>query len=188
MPLRVPYDIELLDLPVDPDYDCTLDPPADNSDTGRSHFDNVTCDAAPRIIVRLDDSILLNDIPGSEGIDTGVDGVIPIPFNDDTDPVTDDTAAGYRVAIYIEGEPQQPGVLPETVIGYADFVDDGVYAFDFHDAFWPDLGEFTLTQLTDGSHFISARVEIVDPPFQRKLATVIEVIRLRSSWIRIHRQ
>ncbi len=160
----VPYDIELLDLPVDPNYDCTQDPPANNSDTGRSHFDNVTCDARPTVIIRLDDDVLLNDIPGSSGIDAGVDGVIPIPFNPSTDPVADDTVAGYRVAVYIEGEPQQPGVLPEQVIGYAEFVDNGVYQFDFANAFWPDLApEDPITQLTDGSHYISARVEIIAP-------------------------
>lgn len=147
----VPYDIELVDEPVDPDYDATVDPPADNSDTGRSHHDNVTADNSPAIIVRLDDSVFLNDGPNPP------DEAVEIPFNDSTDPAS--TAAGYRVAIYVEGDPQQPGVSPQTVIGYAQpGAEPGVYVFDFNDAIVPGA-----VDLADGSHFISARVEIIDP-------------------------
>ena len=45
----VPYDLELVDLPVG-------DPPPRNSDTGRSPFDNVTRDRTPTIVFRLDDA------------------------------------------------------------------------------------------------------------------------------------
>ncbi|MCU0960500.1 MAG: dockerin type I domain-containing protein, partial [Pirellulaceae bacterium] len=153
----VPYDIELVDLPVDPDYDGTQDPPADNSDTGRSHLDNVTMDASPGILVRLDDGIFRHDLPGNPTNGSPPDEVIPIPFNASVNPAS--TAAGYRVAIYIEGAPQQPGVSPQTVIGYAQPGPvEGVYVFDFDDAIVPAAAD-----LTDGSHFISARVEMIDP-------------------------
>ena len=159
----VPYDIELVDLPVDPDYDTTLDPPANNSDTGRSHFDNVTADNSPGIIVRLDDGIFLHDLPGNPADDTPPDEVIVIPFNPSLDPASTD--AGYRVAIYVEGDPQQPGVGPQTVIGYAQPGPvEGVYVFDFDDAIVAGA-----VDLLDGSHFISAKVEMIDPatPTQR---------------------
>ncbi len=149
--------LNCVDLPVDPNYDCSANPPANNSDTGRSHFDNVTCDASPAIIVRLDDAIFLHDLPGNPTDDTPPDEVIPIPFNPSVDPASTD--AGYRVAIYVEGDPQQPGVGPQTVIGYAQpDVEEGVYIFDFDDAIVA-----AANVLTDGSHFISARVEMIDP-------------------------
>ncbi len=153
----VPYDIELRDLPVDSNYDSSLDPPSSNSDTGRSHFDNVTSDASPAIIVRLDDGIFLHDLPGNPDDGAPADEVIVIPFNPSLDPASTD--AGYRVAIYVEGDPQQPGVGPQTVIGYAQpGAEEGVYIFDFDDAIVAAAAD-----LTDGSHFISARVEMLDP-------------------------
>lgn len=161
--LPVPYGIELVDLPVDPGYDTTQDPPASNSDTGRSHLDDVTADNSPAIIVRLDDGILRHDLPGNGTDGSPPDEVIAIPFNPSLDPAS--TAAGFRVAIYVEGDPQQPGVSPQTVIGYAlPGAVEGVYVFDFDDAVVPDA-----VDLVDGSHFISARVEIIDPatPTQR---------------------
>lgn len=159
----VPYDIELADLPVDPDYDGTSDPPAMNSDTGRSHVDNVTMDNSPEIIIRLDDAIFLHDLPGNLTDDTPPDEVIPIPFNPSLDPLSTDP--GYRVAIFIEGDPQQPGISPQTVIGYAQpSAVEGVYEFDFDDAIVAGA-----VDLVDGSHFISAKVEMLDPadPTQR---------------------
>jgi hypothetical protein len=153
----VPYGIELSDLPVDPDYDCSGDPISGNSDTGRSHFDNVTCDASPGIIVRLDDGILLHDLPGNSEGDSPPDEVIEIPFNPSE--AAEMADPGYRVAIFVEGDPQQPGVGPQTVVGYAQMgAEEGVYLFDFNNAIVPDA-----EILTDGSHFISARVEIIDP-------------------------
>ncbi len=153
----VPYDIELLDIPVDPDYDPTVDPPANNSDTGRSNEDNVTADNSPAILVRLDDGIFLHDLPGNPDDGAPADELIPIPFNPSLDPLSTD--AGYRVAIYVEGDPQQPGVGPQTVIGYAQpGAEEGVYEFDFDDAIVAGA-----VDLMDGSHFISARVEMLDP-------------------------
>src|SRR5204863_3221726 len=57
---------------------------------------------------------------------------------------------GYRIAIFDEGQPQQPGALPQVPLGFATQVAEGVY-------------EFTTPTLTDGSHFLSARVQMVDP-------------------------
>ena len=77
----VPYDIELDDLPVNPLYVCPqVNPAAANSDTGRSQFDNITCDATPTIRFRLDDGIFLHDLPGNAANGSPPDEVIPIPF------------------------------------------------------------------------------------------------------------
>ncbi|MDA1053079.1 MAG: dockerin type I domain-containing protein [Planctomycetota bacterium] len=145
----VPYDIELDDLPVFNGYNCDTQPnPSSNSDTGRSHFDNITCDSTPTITFRLDDNILLKDIQGNDGTtltNNPPDQLITIPFQNQT------LAPGYRIAIFDEGTPQQPGVVPEIPIGYATKTADGVYSFTFPNA------------LIDGSHFISARVQIIDP-------------------------
>ncbi len=139
----VPYDIELDDLPVGDGA---------NSDTGRSHFDNITRDNTPIVVFRLDEGILLNDLPGNGSPGSPADEVIPIPFQGS------DLEPGYRVAVFVEGAPQQPGTAPETPVGYARRIGAGVYEFDFDtDTIDPN---FTLT---DGSQFISARVEMVDP-------------------------
>ncbi|MFO0915154.1 MAG: dockerin type I domain-containing protein [Pirellulales bacterium] len=147
-PLPVPFDIELQDLPVDSTYDCTQGVPGDNSDTGRSQFDNVTCDASPTVWIRVDDSSLLID-PGSAPI-----GSVPIPFNPSTS--TTPSTPGFRIAVLDEGAPQQPGISSQQVIGYAQPGGvPGLYIFNFDDAVVP-----TAKVLTDGSHFISARVEL----------------------------
>jgi hypothetical protein len=141
-----PYDLELDDTPVNPLYVCPqVDPSAANSDTGRSHFDNITCDATPTIRFRLDDGIFLNDLPGNATIGSPPDEVIVIPFQAGAG------AAGYRIAVFDEGPPQQGGgILPQVPLGFATQVAPGVY-------------EFTTPTLTDGSHFLSARVQMVDP-------------------------
>ena len=153
-----PYDLELDDLPTDPNYDCTDDPPsALNSDTGRNQTDNVTCDNSPTIVLRLDDAILLQDLPGNPGPQDPPDEVIPIPFNPSIDPA--DTTPGYRVAVFVEGDPQVPGIDPQEPVGFAQpSAVPGVYVFDFDNA----LNGAGL-DLPDGSHFISARVEMTDP-------------------------
>lgn len=129
----------------------------DSDDTGRSQFDNVTHDVSPNIFLRLDDDILLEDLPGNPNPDTPPDEVIDIPFNPSTNPA--DTTPGYRVAVFIEGDPQQPGQDPQILVGFAtkNGAVDGVYEFDFDNAIGGPLA------LTDGSHFISAKVQIIDP-------------------------
>ena len=140
-------------------------------DTGRSQFDDVTRDNTPVIRFRLDDASLLYDLPGNTSADSPTDESIRIPFN--TDQTESTSTAGYRVAVFIEGEPQQPDAEPQVLIGHAraidvdgDGVPDGIYEFDFgSDAIDPGdpNGATTSYALTDGSHFISAKVQIVDP-------------------------
>ncbi len=156
-PPPVPYDLELLDFPPDG----TPNPPGGsaNSDTGRSQFDNVTYDSTPVIYLRLDDGIFLHDLPGNPADDAPPDEVIPIPF----DAGSPTLPPSYRIAIFDEGDPQQPGILPQVLIGYARQHAEGVYVFDF-DTDSIDAG----FELTDGSHFISARVEMVDPAMPRQ--------------------
>ncbi|SMP75586.1 Dockerin type I repeat-containing protein [Neorhodopirellula lusitana] len=132
-----PFDLELDDAVIDGAGD-------EGSDTGRNNTDNVTADNTPTIYFRLDDSILLDDV--ANPVD---DTPIPIPFQ------AVPNAAGYAIAVFDEG--QTPGTGPGTVasqtpLGYATQV-AGV----------PGLYEFTSPVISDGSHFLTARVEIIDP-------------------------
>jgi len=162
-PSPVPYAIELKDLAPgnlpgnnsNPNYVCPQtapDSPTLNSDTGRSQLDNITCDATPTLFFRMDDAILLQDLQGNDGTvftNNPPDQQIPIPFQTGLTP-------GYRIAIFDEGQPQQttnPGNLPQVPLGFATQVAAGVYTFTVPNA----------TPLSDGSHFLSARVQIVDP-------------------------
>ncbi len=148
----VPYDIELDDINVGDGGT------PQNSDTGRSHFDNITRDNTPVIYFRLDDGIFLHDLPGNGTDDSPPDEVIPIPF------VGANNDPGYRVAVFVEGDPRQDNTTPQTPVGYArQYIDggsvvEGVYVFDFD----TDTTDPNFT-LEDGSQFISARVEMVDP-------------------------
>jgi hypothetical protein len=140
-------------------------------DTGRSQLDDVTRDETPVIRLRLDDANLLYDLPGNVYPDSPLDESIRIPFNPEQ--TRDTSTPGYRVAVFIEGELQQPGAEPQVPIGYArpidfdlDGIPDGIYEFDFGaDAI--DLGNpngpTTAYPLTDGSHFLTMKVQIVDP-------------------------
>ena len=117
-------------------------------DTGRSQLDNTTHDNRPTIFLRLDDGIFLNDLPGNDVTDTPPDEVIPIPFS------PTGATPGYRIAIFDEGNtPPQSGTAPQTPVGFAVPVpgQQGVYSFTFP------------SNLSDGSHFITARVQMVDP-------------------------
>ena len=140
-------------------------------DSGRSQQDDVTRDASPVIRFRVDDAILLNDIPGNPTAGFPPDQVISLPFNSTQSTIPGNgvggtNPAGYRVAVYIEGQPQQPGGAPQQLVGYArritSVADQGVYEFDFgRDALvGGTLGELSLT---NGSHFLSARLEMIDP-------------------------
>src|SRR5207248_372146 len=71
-------------------------------------------------------------------------GVIPIPFSGQA------LAAGYRVAVFDEGPVPPATGLPQTPLGFATQIAPGVY-------------EFTTPTLTDGSHFLTARVQMIDP-------------------------
>ena len=137
-PAPVPYDIELLDFPVG-------DPPPANSDTGRSNTDNITRDNTPTLIFRLDDGFFLNDLPGNDLPNSPPNGVIVIPFQ--AGPVQP-AAAGFAIGIFDEGP--APNSPPQTPLGFAMQIEPGVYAF-------------TTPVLADGSHFLSARVQMIDP-------------------------
>ncbi len=146
-----PYALELLDNPAD---GTTLPPGGSgNSDTGRSQFDNHTYDDTPTLFFRLDDGILLNDLPGNPAIDSPADEVIPIPFR--TGP-NQANAAGYAIAVFDEGNTlPQTGTAPQTPLGFATAVpgQQGVYTFTVPDGL----------ALSQGSHFLSARVQMIDP-------------------------
>ncbi len=131
-----PFDIELQDTPV-----------GNNSDTGRSPFDNITNTATPTIYLRLDDGTFRFDVPGNDAATTPFDQVISIPHQAAVG------AAGYRVAIFDEGPtPSQSATAPQTPIGFATATaTDGLYTFTF------------ATALSQGTHFISARVQMIDP-------------------------
>ncbi len=156
VPAPVPYDMELLDNPVG-------DPPPANSDTGRSQFDNITRDNTPTLVIRLDDGIFLNDLPGNSGAGAPPDEVIRIPFQAAAG------TAGYRIAIFDEGNSPLPGnqtgTAPQTPIGFATLVGDtnnnGVQ--DLGETVQFGVYQFTTPVLTDGTHFLSARVQMVDP-------------------------
>ena len=114
-----------------------------NSDTGRSQFDNVTRINTPTIFIRVNDGILLNDLPGNGTPDNPPAGVIPIPFQ-----APASAALGYKVAIF-------DGNNTQTPIGFATQVDP---------ANFPGLYTFTFTTaLADGIHHLTARLEMVDP-------------------------
>ncbi|HUG70935.1 MAG TPA: dockerin type I domain-containing protein [Pirellulaceae bacterium] len=153
----VPFDIELKDRPAG---DNPPAPPA-NSDTGRSQFDNVTRSTTPTIFLRLDDAIFLNDLPGNAAGVVGADPPderIPIPFVPSTSANPVGLAPGFRVAIFLENNTHAP-----VNVGFAQpatdplFAGAGVYQFTF------PAGIFLPNGTTDGSWFISARVQMIDP-------------------------
>ena len=121
------------------------------TDSGRSQLDNTTNDNTPTIFLRVDDAGLLNDVPGNAVGVVGappVDEVIAIPHNSSTSASPVGLAPGYRVAIYDEGDTHAP-----VLLGFAQPVANlrGVYSFTFPNA------------LTDGSHFLSAKLQMIDP-------------------------
>jgi hypothetical protein len=106
----------------------------------------VSRDDTPTINFRLDDALLLDTVG------TPFDEVIAIPFQGAA------LAAGYRIALFDEGATAPlPGAAPPAVAGYATATaTPGTYAFTF------------ATPLSPGSHFLTARVEIVDPAISLK--------------------
>jgi hypothetical protein len=111
----------------------------------------VTRDNTPTIFLRLDDAVLLNDLPGNAAGVPGAlppDEVIPIPHNPSTATSPVNLMPGYRVAVFDETDMHNP-----VPLGFAQPVPGlpGVYSFTF------------TTPLVDGSHFLSARVQMIDP-------------------------
>ncbi len=181
------------------------------SDSGRDQFDNVTNGgftstataaaaaaagtagtlpapagstlAKPTLYIWVDDSFLLNDIPGNP-TSGGVPGTSAIPINFNTSTTLTPTGAGnFRVAVYDGGGgamSMQPGtsVNPSTnhtldpsdptFIGWAQPV-PGVphlYVLTVGSQGGP-TGSGTLAlasdTLSDGSHNITARIQIIEP-------------------------
>lgn len=145
-----PYDLELDDAVIDGTA-------PDGSDTGRSNHDNVTMDNTPTIYLRFDDGFLLQDLPGNATSDAPPDEVILIPFRTgDTQP----TEPGFAIAIFDEGNTPGTGnsgvTAPQEPLGFAmATADAGVYVF-------------TTPELNDGTHFLTARVQIIDPADPRQ--------------------
>ncbi|WP_425614911.1 dockerin type I domain-containing protein [Anatilimnocola sp. NA78] len=134
-------------------------------DTGRSQFDNHTRDNTPTIFFRLDDAILLNDLPGNPAGQTNApppDQVIPITYqlNGSLNPSLQPAGGftpGFRVAIFDETDTHNP-----VLLGYATPVNaTGLYTFTF------------TTALSIGSHFITAKVEMIDPADTSPAANVV---------------
>ena len=146
-PPPVPFDLELDDNPAN--GTTNLPGQLDNSDTGRSQFDNIMYDNTPMLYFRLDDAFFLHDLPSNVTDDTPPDEVIPIPFQAGPGQPTD---PGFAIAIFDEGDTgTQTAQDPQTPLGFAwATVDEGVYTF-------------TTPVLSDGSHFLTARVQMIDP-------------------------
>ncbi len=188
-----------------------LPPTAPPSDSGRSQFDNVTnggfdntTDAAaaaaagtsgtlpaptgatlgkPTIYITLDDSFLLQDIPGNQ-TSGGVPGTSAIPINFNSSTTLVPTGPGnYRIAVYDGGNgamSQQPGTSNNpstahtldpndgTFIGWAQPV-AGVphlYMLTIGSQGGPTgsgTGALASDTLADGIHNITARVQIIEP-------------------------
>lgn len=138
-PAPVPFNLEL-------DDSQTTPPTNVNSDTGRSQLDNVTSDNTPTILLRLADGGFLNDLPGNGTPGSPPDHVIPIAFNPETTTAT--AVAGFRVAVFDENNSQTP-----VSTGFAQPVagQPGIYRYTF------------TTPLSDGSHDLTARVQMIDP-------------------------
>lgn len=166
-PAPVPFDIELLDTPVNLTTNAINGAPGItatgvSSDTGRSQLDNITFDNDPTILIRVPDVVLglvpgtafLDDVPAN-GAAPGnpFDEQILIPF------VSGDIAVnaltpGFRVAVFVT-ENGTDNTAPRLA-GYAQLetvARPGVFTFTFA----PDF------LAPDGSYFISARVEMIDP-------------------------
>jgi hypothetical protein len=96
----------------------------------------LTGDTTPTILLQLDDAELRLDASGDSSRAPS-DQPISIPFHTAPD-------AGFRIAVFTD---------TATPAGFAEEVSGspGLYAFTFSD------------ELADGHHFISARVQIIDP-------------------------
>jgi hypothetical protein len=138
-------------------------------DTGRNNNDNITRDTTPTIFLRVPDVVNvggvanLDDLPYN-GVAPGnpPDQFIGIPFVSSLLLDVPALSAGFRVPIFVveNGTSNQDGT--EILAGYAQPVDPvnnpGLFSFTFG-----SVGSFIPTLTPDGSYFISARVEMIDP-------------------------
>ncbi len=154
LPVGVPFDLELQDNPANG----TTNPPGQvvNSDTGRSQFDNHTYDTTPTILFRFDDGLLLNDLPGNNATGTPIgDAFITIPFRTGQPLINE---PGFAIAIFDEGATAPAagnggGLNIRQPLGFATQVEPGLYSFTV------PVG----SALSQGSHFLTARVQMRDP-------------------------
>ena len=132
----VPFDLKLQDTPIGSNS---------SNDTGQAQPDHVTGDDTPSILLQLDDGLFRFDVAGNDETPP-FDQVISIPFQTTAQ-------AGFRIAIFDDGSlSSHPGTEPQTPVGFATATaTDGQYAYTFPAA------------VSEGSHFISARVEMIDP-------------------------
>lgn len=134
-----PFELELTDAVF-----VGTNPPGGNpstaTDTGRSQFDNITFDNTPTILLRLNDRFFTSDIPGNDLVTNPPIGAIPLNH------IPNAVNPSFRIAIFDEG----PATPPQTPLGFATLVTAGVYTF-------------TSPLLLDGSHFLTARVQMIDP-------------------------
>ncbi|HZN36422.1 MAG TPA: dockerin type I domain-containing protein, partial [Pirellulaceae bacterium] len=139
-------------------------------DTGRNNNDNITRDNTPTIFLRVPDVITL----------AGVATLDDVPFNGTApgDPpdqfigiphissvlldVPLASGAGFRVPIFVTENGTSNQTTALVLAGYAQPVDvtnrPGLFSFTFGSA-----GSFITSLTPDGSYFISARTEMIDP-------------------------
>ncbi len=140
-PAPTPFDVQLSRRlePGTPDSG-NLPATAPMDDTGSSLLDNITFINTPTVFLRVNDALLLNDLPGNATTDSPPAGPISIPFS------ATGATAGYRVAIFDGNDTRTPVGFASPVAGFP-----GLYQFDFTAA------------LNEGQHHISAEVQLVDP-------------------------
>ncbi len=138
-------------------------------DTGRNNNDNITRDNTPTIFLRVPDVVNvggvanLDDLPyNGSAPGNPPDEFIGIPHISSVLLDVPATLAGFRVPIFVTENGTSNQDAPNVLAGYAQPVDPvnrpGVFSFTFGSA-----GSFIPSLTPDGSYFISARVEMVDP-------------------------
>lgn len=143
----------------------------ESNDTGRSQLDNITRDTTPQIFLRVPNVInvgnvaTLDDVPyNGSAPGNPPDEFIGISFiNSVLLDVPAASGAGFRVAVFVtENGTSDLGPPNSVLAGYAQPVDPvnrpGVFSFTFGSA-----GAFITSLSPDGSYFLSARVEMIDP-------------------------
>src|SRR5690606_24950427 len=94
--------------------------------------------------------------------DAPPDEIIPIEFQAGP---AQPTMPGFAIAIFDEGPVPPATQLPQIPLGFAtnagDLNNNGI--IDGGELFIPGVYKFTTPLLSDGSHFLSARVQMIDP-------------------------
>ncbi len=206
-----------------------LPPNAPPSDSGRDQFDNVTNGgfdttasaaaaaaagtagmlpapagstlAKPTIYIWVDDSFLLNDIPGNP-TNGGVPGTSAIPINFNSSTTIVPTGSGnFRVAVYDGGGgamTQAPGTSNNPSTNHTLDPNDGTFiGFAQPVPGVPHLYVLTVGSqggatpnnasdtLDDGTHNITARIQIIDPSGTGTIPTIKTAFGPRSAPLQI---